>query len=95
VDSPATVEKMLASGEVWGTFPFKGNSNQPAVQAYRGDGLLPGEHGVVFYTSVKPHSEFGPVVYWYGAWGQFPGTPGVTTEGDWAKIPAVFVYHNP
>lgn len=66
------------SGELWGLAP--NGSDTPQVQAYMG-ALPDGKKGIEFVTRVRPTPGTAP---WEARWR--PGTDGVRTEGDHAKI---------
>lgn len=67
------------SGELWGR-PNRG-SNFPTVDAYPGP-LPPGVRGIEFVTDVEPSPDSPPRV---ARWTR--ECPGVTVEGDFARIP--------
>ena len=74
-----TTRKQVASGEIWGKADR--GSNFPSVDAFIG--LLPDDKpGVEFYTDATPTPGQPPG---YARW---LGGPGVTIEGEWAKIKA-------
>jgi hypothetical protein len=80
-DPSDVIDKIAATRELYGRAPrnyFR--SDRPKVKAYRG--LLPSGHkGFEFETKIRPDTGCPPdQAYWSN------GRPGVTIEGDCAKI---------
>ena len=78
--TPRDAQMQEQSGEIWGRAPY--GSDIPTVQAYKGP-LPLGARGVEFVTSAveSPGSAAHPTA---ARWR--PGDPGVSLEGDYAKI---------
>jgi hypothetical protein len=84
--TPDVARMQEASGEIWGTFNRDlagGRSIFPSVDAFLGP-LAENEAGIEFVTDVPPDPNTRPkYARWTGP------RPGVTIEGDFAKIKVV------
>lgn len=80
-DASDVIDKIVTTGELWGQAPrnyFR--SDRPKVKAYCGS-LPAAQKGFEFETEVEPDAGCPPdQAYWSN------GRPGVTIEGDCAKI---------
>ncbi|NGO87070.1 sugar-binding protein [Streptomyces sp. 196(2019)] len=88
---PADRDKIVKSGELWGTYPKTGGD--PAAQAHLGP--LHANHGpgsLEFYTTVPPTAASSRTGYVSWEAGKGDGIKVFTSDGeDWASIPIVIV----